>query len=143
MIVHGNIIVHIRDGCKWHSGKCKRECIFKQYRRRVFNITTFDLAGNNQTVNQTNLTSSNLTIDHTNPTLSNLTIYSNNANPSLATVNNNLTITITANETLKAANITILGSTYSMSVNDAMATANVTVSQDSAEGDVSIQHYSH
>ena len=44
----------------------------------LFNITAFDLAGNNLTVTQTNLTSSNLTIDRTNPTLSNLTIYSNN-----------------------------------------------------------------
>ena len=76
-------------------------------------------------------------IDTITPSLADLTIYSNNANPSLATVNNNLTITITANENLKAANITILGSTYTMSVNDAVATANVTVSQDSAEGDVS------
>ena len=49
-----------------------------------FNITAFDLAGNNQTVNQTNLTSSNLTIDHTNPTLSNLTIYSNKFTCNLA-----------------------------------------------------------
>ena len=45
----------------------------------LFNITAFDLAGNNLTVTQTNLTSSNLTIDHTHPTLSNLTIYSNNS----------------------------------------------------------------
>ena len=40
--------------------------------------------------------------------LADLTIYSNNANASLATVNNVLSITITANETLKAANIAIL-----------------------------------
>ena len=64
----------------------------------LFNITAFDLAGNNQTVNQTNLTSSNLTIDHTNPTLSNLTIYSNNHNTSLATLGNTLNITITVDE---------------------------------------------
>ena len=49
--------------------------------------------------------------------LDNLTIYSNNANASLATVNNILNITITANETLKDANITILNSTYVMDVN--------------------------
>ena len=65
-----------------------------------------------------------------------MTISSNNTNPSLATVNNILSITITANETLKAANITILGSTHVMSVNGAVANANVTVSQDSAEGEV-------
>ena len=69
--------------------------------------------------------------------MTDLTISSNNANPSLATVNNNLTITITANESLKAANITILGFTYTMSVNGAVASADVTVLQDSAEGDVS------
>ena len=43
--------------------------------------------------------------------LENLTIYSNNTNPSLATINNNLSITITVDETLKAANITILDGT--------------------------------
>ena len=64
-------------------------------------------------------------------------IYSNNANTSLATVNNILTITITANETLKAANITILGFTHVMNVSGAVASADVTVLQDSAEGDVS------
>ena len=103
----------------------------------LFNITAFDLAGNSFTVDQTQLNSLNVIIDTSSPTLDNLTIYSNNANASLATVNNILSITITANETLKAANITILGSTYPMSVNDAVASADVTVSQDSAEGDVS------
>ena len=47
-------------------------------------ITAFDLAGNNLTVNQTNLTSSNLTIDKNIPTVSNLSLYSNNSNSSLA-----------------------------------------------------------
>ena len=102
-----------------------------------FNITAFDLAGNSFTVDQTQLNSSNVIIDTSSPTLDNLTIYSNNANPSLATVNNILNITITANETLKAANITILGSTYVMNVSGAVANANVTVDQNSAEGEVS------
>ena len=102
-----------------------------------FNITAYDKTGNVFNVTPENITGSNVEIDTITPSLADLTIYSNNANPSLATVNNNLTITITANENLKAANITILGSTYTMSVNDAMATANVTVSQDSKEGDVS------
>ena len=71
----------------------------------LFNITAFDLAGNNLTVTQTNLTSSNLTIDNTNPTLSNLTIYSNNPhNTSLATLGDDLNITITANENLSCRN---------------------------------------
>ena len=65
-----------------------------------------------------------------------MTISSNNANPSLATVNNILNITITANETLKAANITILDSTYVMNVSGVVANANVTVDQNSAEGEV-------
>ena len=78
----------------------------------LFDITAFDLAGNSFAVDQTQLNSPNVIIDTSSPTLDNLTIYSNNANPSLATVNNILTITITVDETLKSANITILGSTY-------------------------------
>ena len=65
-----------------------------------------------------------------------MTISSNNANPSLATVSNILNITITVDETLKAANITILGSTYVMNVSGVVANANVTVDQNSAEGEV-------
>ena len=103
----------------------------------LFNITAFDLAGNSFTVDQTQLNSSNVTIDTESLMLENLTIYSNNTNTSLATVNNILNITITVDETLKAANITILGSTYVMSVNGAVANASVTVSQDSDEGEVS------
>ena len=81
----------------------------------IFNITAFDLAGNSLTVNQTNLNSSNLTIDRTNPKLSDLTIYSNNnRNTSLATSGNALNITITVNENLSSANITLLNATYVM-----------------------------
>ena len=96
------------------DSKRKRERKCKQYRRPDRNSTLqhFDLAGNNLTVNQTNLISPNLTIDHTNPTLSNLTIYSNNHNTSLATLGNTLNITITANENLSSANITLLNSTH-------------------------------
>ena len=83
------------------------------------------------------MNSSNVIIDTSSPTLDNLTIYSNNANPSLATVSNILNITITVDETLKAANITILDSTYVMDVNGVVANASVTVSQDSDEGEVS------
>ena len=68
---------------------------------------------NNLTATQTNLTSSNITIDHTNPALSNLTIYSNNPhNISLATLGDTLNITITVDENLSIANITLLNSTY-------------------------------
>ena len=83
----------------------------------LFNITAFDLAGNNLTATQTNLTSSNITIDRTNPTISNLTIYSNNPlNTSLATLGDTLNITITVNENLSSANITLLNSTYAMNI---------------------------
>ena len=102
----------------------------------LFNITALDLAGNSFTTNQTEL-DSNVIIDTTSPMLADLTIYSNNANASIATINNILNITITANETLKDANITILGSTYVMSVNDKVANASVNVHQDNAQGEVS------
>ena len=41
----------------------------------LFNITAFDLAGNNFTADQTQLNSSNVTIDTSSPILENLTIY--------------------------------------------------------------------
>ena len=101
-----------------------------------FNITAFDLAGNSLTVNQTHLNSSNLTIDQTNPTLSNLTIYSNNHNTSLATLGDILNITITANENLSSANITLLNATYAMSITDTVANASVIVNATHADGKV-------
>ena len=97
---------------------------------------SFDLAGNSLTVNQTQLNSSNLTIDQTNPTLSNLTIYSNNHNTSLATLGDILNITITANESLSSANITLLDSTYAMSIAGMMANASVIVNASHADGKV-------
>ena len=101
-----------------------------------FNITAFDLAGNSLTVNQTQLNSSNLTIDQTNLTLSNLTIYSNNHNTSLATLGDTLNITITANESLSSANITLLDATYTMSITDMVANASVIVNAAHADGKV-------
>ena len=101
-----------------------------------FNITAFDLAGNSLTVNQTQLDSSNLTIDQTNPTLSNLTIYSNNHNTSLATLGNTLNITITANENLSSANITLLNATYAMSITGVVANASIIVNATHADGKV-------
>ena len=102
-----------------------------------FTITAYDKTGNVFNVTPENITGNNVVIDTINPSLADLTIYSNNANTSLATINNILTITITANETLKTANITILGSTYVMNVSGTVANASVTVDQNSAEGDVS------
>ena len=103
----------------------------------LFNITAFDLAGNNLTATQTNLTSSNITIDHTNPALSNLTIYSNNPhNISLATLGDTLNITITVDENLSIANITLLNSTYAMNITGMVANASVTVNATHADGQV-------
>ena len=91
-----------------------------------FTITAYDKTGNIFTVTQDNyIIDDNVVIDTNGPSIVNLTISSNNANTSLATVNNTLNITITANETLKAANITILGSTYVMNVSGVVANANV------------------
>ena len=103
----------------------------------LFNITAFDLAGNNLTATQTNLTSSNITIDRTNPTISNLTIYSNNPlNTSLATLGDTLNITITVNENLSSANITLLNSTYAMNITGMVANASVTVNATHTDGQV-------
>ena len=63
-----------------------------------FNITAFDLAGNNLTVNQTNLNSSNLTIDKNVPSVTNLTLYSNNLNSSLARAGDLINITLEVSE---------------------------------------------
>ena len=101
-----------------------------------FNITTFDLAGNSLTVNQTQLNSPNITIDRVNPTLSNLTIYSNNRNTSLATLGDTLNITITVNEDLSSANITLLDATYAMSITDTVANASIIVDATHADGKV-------
>ena len=102
----------------------------------LFNITAFDLAGNNFTADQTELDSSNVIIDTSSPMLDNLTIYSNNSIPNYAMAGHLLNITITANETLKNANITILGSTYVMNVSGAVANASVNVYSNSTKGEV-------
>ena len=102
----------------------------------AFNITAYDRAGNEFNITQDDA-SANVIIDTTNPTLSNLTIYSNNSRTDYAMAGHLLNITITANETLKDANITILNSTYVMSINGTVANASVNVYQNSTEGVVS------
>ena len=99
------------------------------------NITAFDIAGNEFNVTQDDA-SANVIIDTANPTLSNLTIYSNNSRTDYAMAGHLLNITITANEALKDANITILDSTYVMSVNGTVANASVNVYQNSTEDEV-------
>ena len=101
----------------------------------AFNITAYDIAGNEFNVTQDDA-SANVIIDTTNPTLSNLTIYSNNHNTSLATLGDTLNITITANEDLSSANITLLDATYTMSITDMVANASVIVNAAHADGKV-------
>ena len=101
----------------------------------AFNITAYDRAGNEFNVTQDDA-SANVIIDTTNPALSNLTIYSNNFNTSLATLGDTLNITITANEDLSSANITLLDATYTMSITDMVANASVIVNASHADGKV-------
>ena len=101
----------------------------------AFNITAYDIAGNEFNITQDDA-SANVIIDTTNPALSNLTIYSNNHNTSLATLGNTLNITITANENLSSANITLLNATYAMSITGVVANASVIVNATHADGKV-------
>ena len=102
----------------------------------AFNITAYDGAGNEFNVTQDGAYA-NVIIDTVNPALSNLTIYSNNAhNTSLATLGDALNITITANENLSSANITLLGYTYTMNATGMVANASVIVNASHADGKV-------
>ena len=69
-----------------------------------------------------------------NPKLSDLTIYSNNSRTDYAMAGHMLNITITANETLKAANVTVFGITHVMILNNMTASANVTIDENTTEG---------
>ena len=100
-----------------------------------FNITAYDGAGNEFSVTH-NHTSTNVIIDTVNPILSNLTIYSNNSRTDYAMAGHLLNITITANEALKAANVTVFGITHMMIVTGTTASANVSVDETSPEGEV-------
>ena len=102
----------------------------------TFNITAYDGTGNKFNITQ-DAASANVIIDTANPTLSNLTIYSNNSRTDYAMAGHLLNITITANEALKTANVTVFGITSMMIVNGTTASANVTVDENSAEGVVS------
>ena len=99
-----------------------------------FNITAFDLAGNNLTVNQTNLNSSNLTIDKNVPSVSNLTLYSNNLNSSLAKAGDLINITLEVSEQIYNATLQILNTTINMTESNNTAYANITVLQNSTKG---------
>ena len=99
-----------------------------------FNITAYDAAGNEFNLTQNNA-SANVIIDTVNPESSNLTIYSNNPhNTSLATLGNTLNITITANENLSSAEITLLNSTYAMNITGQIAYASMMINASHADG---------
>ena len=99
-----------------------------------FNITAFDLAGNNLTVNQTNLNSSNLTIDKNVPSVTNLTLYSNNLNSSLAKAGDLINITLEVSEQIYNATLQILGTETNMTESNNTAYANITVLQNFTNG---------
>ena len=101
-----------------------------------FNITTFDLAGNNMTVNQTNLNSSNITIDKNVPSVTNLTLYSNNSNSSLARAGDLINITLEVSEQIYNATLQILNTTINMTELNNVAYANITVLQNFTNGPV-------
>ena len=101
-----------------------------------FNITTFDLAGNNMTVNQTNLNSSNLTIDKNIPGVTNLGLYSNNSNSSLARAGDLINITLEVSEQIYNATLQILNTTINMTELNNVAYANITVLQNFTNGPV-------
>ena len=99
-----------------------------------FNITAFDLAGNNLTVNQTNLNSSNLTIDKNVPSVTNLSLYSNNSDPSLARAGDLINITLEVSEQIYNATLQIFDTETSMTESNNTAYANITVLQNSPNG---------
>ena len=108
-----------------------------------FNITAFDLAGNNLTVNQTNLNSSNITIDKNVPSVTNLTLYSNNLNSSLARAGDLINITLEVSEQIYNATLQIFGTEIDMTELNNVAYANITVLQNFTNGlvDLNITAY--
>ena len=94
-----------------------------------FNITAYDRTGNILNVTQNDITSNNTVIDTIDPSLLDLTISSNNTNPSFAKVNDIVTITLTANETIGSISVTVLGQPINANINGAIATASISVDQ--------------
>ena len=94
-----------------------------------FNITAYDKTGNMLHVTQDDITGDNVVIDTIDPSLEDLTIYSNNTNPSFAKVNDIVTITLTANETIGSISVTVLGQPINANINGAIATASILVDQ--------------
>ena len=63
-----------------------------------------------------------------------LNITSDNANNTRATINDTLTITLEADETLAGANITVLNETFSMNITNNTAKASITVYENHTNG---------
>ena len=99
-----------------------------------FNITAFDLAGNNLTVNQTNLNSPNLIIDKNVPGVTNLSLYSNNSDPSLARAGDLINISLELSEQIYNATLEILGTEINMTESNITAFANISVLQNFPNG---------
>ena len=76
-----------------------------------FNITAFDLAGNNFTANQTQLNSSNVTIDSSIPGVQNLNVVSDNVDPEFAMAEDTITVTLQVSEQIATSTIQILNTT--------------------------------
>ena len=100
----------------------------------LFNITAFDLAGNNFTADQTELDSSNVIIDHSIPSVQYLNVTSNNSNSSLARAGDLINITLEVSEQIENSTLQILNERIPMTINNDTANATITVMDDSTNG---------
>ena len=100
----------------------------------LFNITAFDLAGNNFTADQTELDSSNVIIDHSIPSVQYLNVTSNNSDPKIAMEGDTINITLQVSENIENSTLQILNNDIVMSVNGDTANATITVMDDSTNG---------
>ena len=108
-----------------------------------FNITAFDLAGNNFTADQTQLDSSNVIIDHSIPSVQYLNVTSNNSNSSLARAGDLINITLQVSEQIATSTIQILNNDITMTINNDTASATITVLQNStSKWTCRVYHYS-
>ena len=99
-----------------------------------FNIVAYDKTGNILNVTQANITGNNTIIDTIDPSLVSLTIFSNNTNTSFAKANDNVTITLTTNETIGSITGTIQNQSINESINGNISTASVLVDQNTTNG---------
>ena len=100
----------------------------------AFNIIAYDGAGN-----EFNITEDDASSKRQNRHGQSWTLKSNHiqqqpaATPHLQHQGNTLNITITANETLNAANVTVFGITHVMILNNMTASANVTIDENTMQ----------